>query len=599
MRTSWNAAKWALVAPVLWVLTACSTLTPQIFSDRLRIERGADGKPVGGKDDRPATLEEIYADVRLVQRRYVSAVEEQSNATPQLSAGLIGLSAAALFKTVTHPNTTDMAAVGTLGAAGYAYGNTLISRPRLGVYRAGADALMCALNAAEPFRKGQATLGRAGDDGSRQTLYGQRAELRRQSAELRALLDRHQGLKQSIAVDVPVVNRSCADARPRCPAVPAGATPEEASLLLGDCRVRQTAWDARCTGTSGGGSRTLTAAPEVTSLFALAQTELAAADRAAQQAGKVIGVLEEAGPLLWDRAVRIQLKVSEEVDKTLPDLASVMAAGQGLRETALGITGADGFKPRTNDVGAAQGKAGATRELSREDRTHIAALEAALSQLRAVRVRLADLNDDSLGAGYAKARKAMGECTVKVNGAVLRVFPAGERLSLAAGDTLSFFVSSGGNVPTAHAEAGSNSAALTVKLEGGQFRFDYTANGVVAGDVVTIHIRDSGSSAEHIAQLTITEAVARVAPERRDSEAAPAGSAGTTGPTGAGRETPLSAVPADLRAAMGLTLESRPEDVRRAATNCQASNVPPLARTGLLDDNTLKAVMAQTCKPKG
>lgn len=591
MSSSWNAAKWALIAPSLWALAACSTLAPQIFSERLRIERGADGKYAGGKEDRPASLEEIYADVRLVQRRYVSAVEEQANAVPQLSAGLIGLSALALFKTVTHPNTTDMAAVGTVGAAGYAYGNTLISRPRWGVYRAGADALMCALNAAEPFRKGQAMLGQAGDDGTKVTLYGQRAALRRHSAELRALLDRHQDLNQARPAEVPVVNRSCADLRPKCPSVPPGATAEEASLLLGDCRVRQRAWDARCTGTSGGGSRTELAAPEAKSLFALAQTELAAADRAAQHAGKVISVLEEAGPLLWDRAVRIQLKVSEEVDKTLPDLASVMAAGQGLRETALSVSGADGFKSKTSDIGAAQGRSDATRRLSQDDRARLDRIEGALTQLRAARVRLDDLNQDSLGAGYAKARKAMGECTVKVNGALLRVFPAGDKLSLALGDTISFFVSSGGNVPTAQVEAGNNSTSLPVRLEGGQFRFDYTAGGVAAGDVLTVHIRDSGSTAEHVAQLTITEPVARAAP-------APA-SASAPGAAAAGRETPLSAVPAELREAMGLTLESKPEDIRRAATNCQATNVPPLARTGLLDDNTLKAVMAQTCKPKG
>lgn len=586
MRVPRIAVTWALIAPSLWVLSACSTLTPQIFSERLRIERGADGKYA--RDDKPATFEDIYADVRFVQRRYVSAVEEQSNAIPQLSAGLIGLSALALFKTVTHPNTTDMAAVGTLGAAGYAYGNTLISRPRLGVYRAGADALMCALNAAEPFRKGQSTLGQAGDSGSKQTLYGQRAELRRQSAELRALIDRHQALNQLRSVEVPVVNRSCADLRPKCPLVPPGATPEEANLLLGDCPARRRAWDARCTGTSGGGTRTATPAPEVKSLFALAQTELAAADHAAQRAGQVIGVLEEAGPLLWDRAVRIQLKVSEEVDKTLPDLASVMAAGQGLRETALGVTGADGFRAKASDVGAAQGQAGEVRTLSPQDRIAVGTIETALTKLRAARVRLADLNEDSLGAGYAKARKAMSECTVKVNGAVLRVFPAGDKLSLPAGGTISFFVSSAGNVPTAHVEAGSNSTALTVRLEGGQFRFDYTASGVAAGDVVVVHIRDSGSTAEHIAQLTITEAVAAPARAASGPEAAAAGS-----------DIPLSRVTPELREAMGLTQDATPEAKRRAVLNCQGSNTPPLPQTGILDEPTLRAVMAKTCKPKG
>lgn len=573
----WNTATWTVLCVLAAMLMGCSALKPQVFSERLR----ADG--VHANDGRPATLEEIYADTLQVQRRYVGAVEEQANGVSQLSAGLIGLSAAALFKTVTGPNTTDMAAVGAIGGAGYAYGNMVISRPRWGVYRAGADALMCALNAAEPFRKGQATLGKAGDPDGAPTLYGQRAALRQRSAELRGLLDRHGGLNRNAVLRIAAVPRVCpSDPRPQCSAAPASATAEEAQVLTARCRSQQAAWDRRCTPEKPASEATVPPSSAVREAFEQARAEIAAAERVARHAGQVIAALEEAGPLLWDRSVKIQLKVSEEVDKTLPDLASVMGAAQGQRETALSLTGLEGFKPPPAP-GAVQGAAAQQRPLTAEDQQGLAGIEAGLAALRSQRVRLDNLADDSLGAGFAKARRAMSDCAVKVSGALLRVFPSGDKLSLAAGGTLSFFVASGGNVPTASVDAGS---MAPVKVEGGQFRFDFSAAGLAAGQQVTVSIRDSGSLAEHIAQISIVEA------------AATAGAAEPKPALAAAKGTPLSLVPAEVLALMGLTPQSGEEAFRATIDRCQASANPPLDKTGVFDGKTERAVKERSCRPQ-
>jgi hypothetical protein len=333
------------------------------------------------------TLEESYADADFVLRRYVTAVRDQGNTTPQLSAGLIGLSALALFKGVTGANSTDLAGAGVLGSAAWAYGNTTDSRPRRDVYRAGADALSCAMSAVEPLRKGQASLGKPLDGKSVASLYGRSASVREAMIDLVALREQHADLRSPLSVPKPAEPSKCtAETRAApCQKVPESASAAERATLDAACKRLPPITEQRCTQPKPAGSLQIAANPEALKVFEQVDAELKAADQGVKAARRVIDTLEEAGPALWKKSVQIQIRVSEEVDKTIPNLASVLAAGQGMRSVAFGISGLDAFKP-IPAVGSAQGGDASVRTLEAGSRTACSASASGRSGQRIGRV---------------------------------------------------------------------------------------------------------------------------------------------------------------------------------------------------------------------
>jgi len=498
--TRWLRPAGAALGAVFVLLgCGCSSLTPQIFSDRLIAEPASDAGTDVTKKGPPATFDEAYADAALVQRRYVTAVRDQGNATPALSAGLIGLSAVTLFKAVTGANTRDMAGAGVLGAAAWAYGTNTDSKARRDVYRAGAEALSCAMLAVEPLRKGQTSLGKATDTASENTLYGRSAAVRLALSNLSALREQHAALKQPLLVATAAEPQKCTRQKvPAACAIPGGATADERAALEAACKRQPPRIEQRCTPGRPAGTREVAANPAVLTAFASADTEAKAAQRELRAAQRVIGMLEEAGPALWKKSVQIQLSVSTEVEKTVPDLASVLAAGQGMRSVALGITGLEAFKPPEAKVpvGAAEGEED-VRALASNDREALAALDAAVAALRQARTRLDDLVSGSVGAGHADVRKALNECSVKLTGVKLLVTPAGDNISVALGATQSFFVSGGTGAPSGAIVSGAKVGPLPMRIDGGQIFFDYKAEGVAAGDSVILRFTDGARPAGH------------------------------------------------------------------------------------------------------
>ncbi|MEK8033815.1 hypothetical protein AACH06_23575 [Ideonella sp. DXS29W] len=576
------------------MLAGCSALSPQIFSDRLLVERAADGTYKATAGSPPRALAEVVTEVQKVQGRYIAAVAEQSNATPQLGAGLVGLSALALLATINGSSAKDVAGIGVAGAAGYTYGNSLISRPRLDVYRAGAAALACALTAAEPFREGQATLGQPGDGLEKETLYGLRQRVKLREATLTAKVDAAEGLTRTVnkvvAEAKPQVCRQTSP-RPTCAAAPAGATASEAQALAASCLARQKAWDKGCTPAQLGEVDVEQADPAALAAISEAKSELKAVKATTALAQRTISALAGAGPLLWDRSVAIQLKVSEEVDKTVPSLAAIFEAaraqgGIAARLTAPEKAASEAAQPMGKLEGArvdltAMKTREKNRTLTAGETDQLAEIRAATVALRTARVSLDTLAADALGPHPEQAQKALAQCAVEVKSTTLRVFPPGDSATMAAGETRVFYVASGGQVPVAEAEANGERTALPVRLEGGQFRFDYTVPATAqAGDTVVLHFRD-GTAFEHTVTVTVGEAPAAAA---------------STAPASAGGSRPSLAkdMDPDTLARLGLAAGATDAQIYAAIDRCQASGKAP--KTGLWDAATQQAFKSGACK---
>lgn len=221
---------------LLGVLGGCSTLSPQIFSDRLLVTgknaAAGTGTAVAVKDAN-ADVEKAKAEIETVQRRYLTAVSNLSKIPPRVSAALIGISSFALFKALTGGSTDDIAGAGVAGSAAWAYGTTMTSRPRQLVYIEGARALNCAVVATEPYNKGGQW---------RVDLDAQSTEVAKQFEELRGWRDQNSYLRQTrqVTTPPPALPALCRTQPPNCEA-PATApvdrpqclTPWHASARMG------------------------------------------------------------------------------------------------------------------------------------------------------------------------------------------------------------------------------------------------------------------------------------------------------------------------------------------------------------------------------
>lgn len=492
------AARRAPVAlGVALALTGCSSLSPQIFSDRLMTDGNTSGPP--------ETLKEAYDDAAEVQRRYFTAVRNQGNATPQLSLGLIGLSAIALFKGMTHPNTSDMVGMGVAGSAAYAAGNTLLSSPRLDVYRAGGEALGCAMTAVEPLRIGAdpAILGKLTDTASERTLYGRSVQLVDARDELQDQLQKVQDL--ATIRHVPDTGKRKVKVRlpPECKALPANPTPIE-KLQDQQCKAKPGVLTTREEPAPAGALIDEAPPDELDRVVIEARALIEATDRQIDAAQSDINTLVSAGPALWSRSLAIQKVVSEEVGKTVPNLAAVMAAAKGMKSTGFSVPGADAPKAE----GVAQNAQTRRRAVTDADKNAIDKLSKAIQDLKRARRDMAALLRVALGAGHEDVRARLNECSVKISGVALTVTPGGEKVQAALDGTAVFFVSGGRGIPSgAVVEPNPKHATLTFKPEGGLARFEFKPpSTAAAGDVYRLRFTDADGVVEQIVSVEVVAA---------------------------------------------------------------------------------------------
>jgi hypothetical protein len=578
------------VCSVSFFVGGCSSFSPHIFSERLIVRPGAGGNYSVVEQQAPLTLEEAYADAAFMQARYATAVQDQGNATPKLSAWLIALSGATLFKGLTSPDSHDIAAAGVVGSTSWALGSTLLSRPRLDVYRAGVEALGCAMAAVEPMRRAAPQLGRPDDVPGTATLYGRVALVEARSAALQALLDRHPALdasRLSAAAPRPPQRRT-ETMRPPCD-IPADTSPARALALQAECAQRPPVSRTVTEPAAASVQTELRPPAALHQVLRSARDELAAANGQLATADRAIESIGAAGGHLWRRSVAIQLAVSEQVDKTVPDLAAVRSIAQGLRDTGfVQIGGA----PTLGGPIPAQSKAKewlpSAAELAAQ-----AAIDAATQSLRAARGQLDRSLRPLAGIDDAALLRQLNDCTVKATGIHLTVTPAGDEITVAVGTTAVFFVSGGTGVPTAQVAAGPASIALTPTVEGGQFRFEFAVPASLKeGDLVLLRFSDGAGQASHLVQLRIAGAAAGTPSMPAGAAAEAPRQADTTRPVASAARL----IPADDRLRFfGLPASATDAQVDEALESCR-SRLALGGAVGSVDEPMADALRAGRCK---
>lgn len=222
-----------------------------------------------------------------------------------------------------------------------------------------------------------------------------------------------------------------------------------------------------------------------------ARRELERARGSIDRAEGAFKALAAAGPLLWHQSVRIQLAVSKQVDATVPDLAEVLRTAQALPDTAFALTGFSGFAKKPS----AEAKMEGTPQQRAATATDAEAERALLETTRAL--AQASLALDAMtwplaGVTERATREQVNACAVRTSGVELKVTPSGDEIVVARGGSAVFFVSGGSGVPSATVAVGPQ-ADVPMRVEGGQFRFEYRPpDSARPGDVVVLRFSSGG-----------------------------------------------------------------------------------------------------------
>jgi hypothetical protein len=207
-------------------------------------------------------------------------------------------------------------------------------------------------------------------------------------------------------------------------------------------------------------------------------------------------------------------------------------------------------------------------------------------------VLLDDLVSGSVGSGHAEVRKTLNDCSVKLTGVKLLVTPAGDNVSVPFGGSVSFFVSGGTGVPSGAVVSGPKQGGLPLRLDAGQFRFEYRPDGMAVGDSVVVRFTDGAAQAEHLVEVKVTEAV-----QDKSTNTTPGAIPGaTTGQTQPGPG--LATLDPDTRKKLGLGANATEADFTKAVTRCQETAVPAIPKTAVFDSDTQRALGAGQCKPQ-
>lgn len=452
----------ALACAVL--LAGCATLSPQIYSDDLLLDASRNSETLSYADARK--------DAEQAIRRYIAAVQELSSFNPRVGAALILSSAVAVIKGVTNPSGSALAKVAVGGSAGVAYGSTLVSKQREEIYMAGASALNCVIAASEPFNVAASTSGTW--DASQQSMNAR-------LAELQELLRVHAGAIRDTALAAAPARaqpQSCkAEPAPNCNLKPeslTAMTTEERSRLTTSCLAAKATRDQECAVPGKKTTTVLTADPVLQRT--VGRADVAVADALALDARvkalrtRIAGAASD----LRFRSREIQFNVGREVSKTVPDIASFLAASEKIKTTALAIGGQDALKPVPSvaQSGSIGGKSRArpfdakARNLERE-------IAKATEYLAAATMDLSKL----VGPILLEVDKPKATCKLQVPGRTLTLVPDLEEIEVPAGSQQTFYVMGAGEGLAWFATSRGGGKPGTIKPgdESGKRSFIYTA----------------------------------------------------------------------------------------------------------------------------
>ncbi|MCV2361962.1 hypothetical protein LNV23_00695 [Paucibacter sp. DJ1R-11] len=440
-------------------------------------------------------VETSIQQAEALQRLYVKAVLDHSGLNAGSSAALISLSALALLKGVTHPNSRDLAAMGVLGSGLYAYSTTMTSKPRQLAYLAGVETLNCAVAASRPYVLPPGFLTSltplSEPDNS---LAGRIVAAEMQSRNLSGLIEQLTARNVTRVITEPERKSTCPSPTPPLPAKPAGTDPDRLRAY-NDRLAQRTRELAACAGRD---ATTLERrpSPDIGHMIGQLQAQRRHLHALIAQAQKQVVVFGNAGNALRQVTVDTQLSVAREVLKTEPDAAAVLKAAQAMRGTAFTLSAAPAFKPAapaSAASAAAEAYAAGPGSRSPKVRAHVyddppvdllkkarEAIEAALETGDQITGQL-----ESLNQRLRLTRTPLERCGQSSAGAVLTLSPDVSELELAPGASQNFNVSGGTGSSQAKAVEG-----LTRNLDG-SFTFKMPAN-TEPGSTITLTFTDGG-----------------------------------------------------------------------------------------------------------
>lgn len=543
----------------LLVLQGCTPLSPQIFSDdMLKADESSDLK---------VTVVEAKAGAMQAMHRYTAAVQELSGLTPKIGAGLIGLSALALLKSISHSSGTDIAGVGVVGSAAYLYGSTMVSKPRQAIYLAGSRALACAVAASAPYDV---------SEDEQFDLQDELAEMTLQSSKLQLTLSRHSdvlgNLNRPVAARKPAATCS-SQLRPSCErpaAAEAAASADERKVFAERCAAVRSEWEQLCAAKPA--TTVLeTPNPLLSRAKTQADAELQAANLLEIQVVALQGKLRSAGSDLRWQSQQVQLRVSEEVLKTEPDLSLILAATRSSRGTALILSGAAALKSPDSELQAGvRGATKATRQLDASALDALNKIEVATFYLRLARRTLSN-RVAPIEQAVRGLRTTLQQCEVSVPGIALQVHPDVDEIAVPSGGKQVFHVWAGmGRAVMASVASlgGGKSGTATPEPDGVRFTYVAPDTGI-------------GPSGESLLFTDISRQAQRTVLIR--SPVAGGTSAGTL----------LKKIEEADKTKLGLPAGASDAQIKAAISLCQAKVGTPI--TGEYDANTDEEVRKSKC----
>ena len=316
-RPAWTDWCRVLAGLLVTALTGCATTDPTyVFAEQGMAPPTAASAPLPAAS--VTDLGQAIALAREAQRQWAESARGEADRKRAVSAGLIGLSAVALIKGVTSPNAKDLAGIGAAGAGLYAWGSTMTSSARNAIYREGIASLACAVEAVAPYSNPQ-WLGTGNQPAISKLIEdAQTAESRIDDrvAQLQPL-----NVSRERIVPGRVLPAACSQLKTtNCTAAPTGSPQAQlCEQLKSDCVPRATSTVEE------------KPHPDLTAALKGADDEKSklqsAVDRATARQGEAVS----AGAWLWRTGVEIEQRVREGVQKTEPDLATVLSVSQALK----------------------------------------------------------------------------------------------------------------------------------------------------------------------------------------------------------------------------------------------------------------------------
>lgn len=322
--------RWALVAVFVISVAGCATTDrPYIFA-----EQGLTA-PTGASAALPAAsapnLQLAIAHAREAQRQWGESARGESDRKRGLSAGLIGLSAIALLKGVTNPNARDLAGIGAVSAGLFAWGNTMTSSARNAIYREGIATLACAVETVAPYDSPK--WHGSGEESIDKLLdKAQAAE-----AKLDEWINRLKSHNEVRTKNIPAqqLPSSCAPVRqPVCTAAAPGS--HQAAI----CEALKPKCVARAASIVEEKP-----APSFSALMLAAMHEKVEVTRVIDRTIQLQGRADSAGTWLWRTGVEVEQRVRDGIEKTEPDLATVLAVSQALKSPPVAPPAASASSP--------------------------------------------------------------------------------------------------------------------------------------------------------------------------------------------------------------------------------------------------------------